>query len=433
MIKNPANYPKSFSKNKQQQYCVGGHSLETLAKKYGTPLYIIDQETIEENCKQYTEVLDKYYPDYQIYYAAKANINIGLLDLIAKQGLGADVVSFGELYTALQSQIPNEKLLLHGNNKSDEELRLAVENKVMIVIDNMDELIQLRNCLVESEIAKVLLRFNPDIQTNTHAHIQTGHASSKFGMDKTQCKQAITFIQSQAQIQCLGLHSHIGSQILDVEPYLELVEQSTDFLQTLKKEQGFEVEQLNLGGGMGIAYTPKDLKVDIKSHLKKIIDLVKVACKKKQLSLPKLLFEPGRSIVGDSGLTIYQIGRIKTCAKDTYIFVDGGMADNPRPILYGSTYHFSLSSETQREEKQYQIAGKFCESGDILGKNITLPETKAGEFLLVYGTGAYNYAMASNYNRSRKPAMLLVNKKEERVLVQRESVADLIAKDQPLE
>ena len=429
-----ANSPLSLIQNNEGHYQIAGISLKDLTEQYGSPLYVIDQKTIEANCAAYTETLKNYYPNSCVYFAAKANINIGLLDLLNEQDLGADVVSLGELYTALQSRIPSERCLLHGNNKSDEELRLAIENNVLIVIDNFDELLQIKTLIKKNEVLRCLLRFNPDILTNTHRHIQTGHAGSKFGMDKEACIKCIQFINKNPALHCLGLHSHIGSQILDLQPYLDLIQQSCSFLKYLKDSEAFEATHLNLGGGMGIAYQKDDPKVPISRHIKSICESLIQSCKDFKLKQPMLLLEPGRSIVGTAGITLYTVGRCKESGPSSFIFVDGGMSDNPRPIMYDAAHDFDLEkSDSNKEKKHYDIAGKFCETGDILGRQILLESPQKGDILFTRATGAYNYAMASNYNRARKPAMVLVNEGQSQILVDRESLADIIAKDRPLE
>jgi diaminopimelate decarboxylase len=422
--------PVTFKKDKFGNGNIGGVPIGDLVAKYGTPLYVLDEETIRTNCKKYTESLIDSPFESQVLYAGKANLNIGLLNIIASEGLGLDVVSGGELYSALKSDINPSFIYFHGNNKSFNELELAIKNNVTLVLDNFQELENIINVVKETNLnGKIMIRLKPEIEAHTHEYIKTGQIDSKFGVEKESVHALISKIVDHSKLEFLGIHSHIGSQIFESKPYYELVDVMTDHLKNIKDICGVDVQQLNLGGGIGISYTEEDAPLDVSIFMKTLITLLAEACTKKGLSYPKLLFEPGRSIIGTAGITLYTIGTIKEIPDiRTYLFIDGGMADNPRPIMYKSEYTFDIFTEN-KEQSIYSIAGKFCESGDILAKDVTLPNAKVGDVLVVFGTGAYNYVMASNYNRACKPAMISVSNETSRTLVKRESFDDLIMHD----
>jgi len=422
--------PNTFQKNSLGQAEVGGVSVASLVEMYGTPLYVMDEKTIRDNCQLYTSVLKQSETPYQVLYAGKANLSVGLVNIIASEGLGLDVVSGGELYTALQSRLDPTLIYFHGNNKSRSELELAISHHVTIVLDNRHELEMIKQVSETLEkTAKIMIRLKPEIEAHTHEYIKTGQIDSKFGIEKERMFDLINDIQSHDRLDFVGLHSHIGSQIFEDRPYFELVEVMTDHLFQIKKHCHVDVRELNLGGGLGIPYTTEDHPLDISRFMKQFTDQVVKACASKSVTCPKLLFEPGRSIVGTAGMTLYSIGIIKEIPDiRTYLFIDGGMADNPRPIMYKSEYTFDVLN-SEKDIACYSIAGKFCESGDILAKDVELPRAKVGDTLVVFGTGAYNYVMSSNYNRSRRPAMVSVFKGESRLLVKRETYDDLIAHD----
>lgn len=413
-------------KKKQGQYYVADIAVSDLAKQYKTPLFVMDEATIRYQCQQFTQALAQYYPDALVLYASKANTNKGLLSVIGSEGLGIDVVSAGELLTALNASIKPDRIYFHGNNKTEEELDLAIHHGVTIVVDNLAELRMLSLKNVTSPIP-VLLRIKPEVQTDTHHHIQTGQYDSKFGITVDELEQALPYFTFPIQYQ--GLHAHIGSQLLSLDPYLELIDKMTLLLSKLQKHHGLETPYLNIGGGFGVAYLNGQEPLSIQSSIEKMCERVKQQCKQLGLPLPKLLLEPGRCLVANAGITVYTVGFIKPIANQkTYLFVDGGMADNPRPIMYGADYSVDLN-KTSSLHRLYDIAGKYCESGDILVKNKSLPEAESGDLLLVFATGAYNYSMASRYNRSLIPAMVMVNQGRSRLLVKRETHHDLLALD----
>ncbi len=426
-------YPVSLTVNAAGQYCLGGLSLVDLAEQYGTPLYIMDEATLSRNCRFYTEALAKHYPNSQVVFAGKANLNLGLLNVLSKENLGVDVVSGGELYTALKSTMKPETIVFHGNNKSHEELTMALQHSIRIVLDNSAELERLIHIAKSlGKKAFVMLRLKPEIEAHTHDYIKTGHIDSKFGIDKYDLNKVITrILEEPACIQLLGLHSHIGSQIFDIHPFEDLADIMTDHMLAIKNTFGIDIPELNLGGGIGIQYTTQDDPPSIPVYIERMTTRLKACLQKKGLKEPKLFLEPGRSIVATAGVTLYSVGALKDIPGiKTYIFVDGGMADNPRPMLYQSQYTFALANKAAlNPEKTYTIAGKYCESGDVLAKDIPLPQAEVGDTLVVFGTGAYNYTMSSHYNRSAKPAMILVQNQQSRVLVQRETFDDLLRYD----
>ncbi len=426
MITNPV----TFQYNAQGNAEIGGVSIAEITDTYGSPLYILDQATIEQNCNNYIKTCKDVYPSSKILYAGKANLTIGIAQLMNQLGMCLDVSSGGELYTAIKSGFPTEKIYFHGNNKTPEELSLALAHDVTIIVDNLQELIRITDLNTQKKEVAIQIRLKPEIEAHTHEYIRTGQLDSKFGVTQLECMDMVKLIQKHPQIKLKGIHSHIGSQIFDSTPYLELIDILVPFVYALKKEFGVVIEELNVGGGMGIYYTGEDDPIDIEAFIKKFCKELENKCRQFELDLPTLLMEPGRSIIGPAGITVYTIGAVKHIeGVKTYVFVDGGMADNPRPIMYDAVYTFDVATKRNKETQKYSIAGKYCESGDILAENIMLETCKAGDQLIVFGTGAYNYSMASHYNRNVKPGMVIVNKGQAKELVKRETYDDLIQFD----
>jgi len=411
---------------------IGGVGVDVLVQEYGTPLYVIDAATLTQNCQSYTATLRDCYPNHVVAYAGKAGMTKGILNLIAKEGMGLDVVSGGEIYTALKSDIDLEQVYFHGNNKSKDELSMAIKNGIRIVVDNMQEIQNLGTvCDEDGQVAKVLIRIKPEIEAHTHEYIKTGQIDSKFGVGKGDLLAAIRLCQDHQKIEFLGIHGHIGSQIFDSVPFYDLAKIMVQHMQRIQAELGVTVQELNLGGGIGIQYIEKDDPPEIAEVIKTMAALVQSECEKLGLPEPKLIVEPGRSIMATAGVTLYTVGAVKSIPgiKD-YVFVDGGMADNPRPSMYKSEYTFEIATRAgEPAGKTYTIAGKFCESGDILGKDIMLAEAAPGDIMVVYGTGAYNYAMSSNYNRFCKPAMVVVEAGKSSLILRRETYDDLLRND----
>jgi len=412
---------------------VGGCSIEELVKKYDSPLYILDEITLRNSCRAYKKALEKYYPGKSLpIYASKANSSIFMSSLVSSEGLGLDAVSEGELLTAIKGGVPNEKIVFHGNNKSDKELEFAVRNKIKVIVDNdydLERLDEISNSF-DNDL-EIMIRFTPGIECHTHEYIRTGSFDSKFGFGIEYLDILFNRISNTKHLKLKGLHAHIGSQIFELDPHKDLGEIMVKVILNAKK-YGHNIEELNVGGGLGIRYTESDDPPSIDEWVKTISSSVVEACKKNNIDLPTLMCEPGRSIVSTAGITIYKIGAFKEIPGiRTYLSVDGGMSDNPRPITYQSNYSACLVSNpfNINSKNKYTIAGKHCESGDVLFKEIELAECKTGDLICVFGTGAYNNSMSSNYNRIPRPAALLVNDGEADIIQKRESPLDLLKYD----
>ena len=418
---------------------IGGISVEKLRKEYGTPLYIMDQKLIEDNLQKYKECFVSKKFDTQVIYATKAFLNIGMCQLVNRYGLGMDAVSDGELFTIKHSGFPMENIYMHGNNKSDVELEMCIDYGVgTIIVDNFNELKRLEEiCEIKNAKVKALLRVNPGIEAHTHEYIKTSKDSSKFGETIYEDKiyDIIKEFQNSKYVELLGFHCHIGSQIFDTKAFYEEIETMMDFIEKVKEKLNFYTRYLNLGGGFGIYYVEGDKELNIPEVMKKMIEILETKLEEYNISLERVIIEPGRSIVGNAGTTIYTVGGTKvTHSGKKYIFVDGGMADNIRPALYQAEYEGCIANRMkEKREDEVTVAGKCCESGDMLIKDCFMPEAKKGDILAISTTGAYNYSMASNYNRLRKPAVVLVKDGKSKLLVRRETYEDLIRTDMNFE
>ncbi|BAY07526.1 diaminopimelate decarboxylase [Calothrix sp. NIES-2098] len=416
---------------------IGGCDITTLVQQFGSPLYILDEETLRLACQQYRDACKQYYQgESQVLYASKAWNCLAICAIVASEGLGIDVVSGGELYTALTAGVSPEKIYLHGNNKSRPELTLAIESGVTIVVDNWYELktlVEIAQAQANNSVLvpiRIMLRLTPGIECHTHEYIRTGHLDSKFGFDPNDLDEVFTFVSQQSALNCVGLHAHIGSQIFERQPHQDLAAVMVQWLQDAAK-YGLNVTELNVGGGLGIRYIESDDPPSIEEWVKAICEVVQEACTAANLALPKLLCEPGRSLIATACVTAYTIGSSKVVPEiRTYVAVDGGMSDNPRPITYQSKYRAVVANKIAVPlTETVTIAGKHCESGDILIQNAQLPKTEPGDILVVMGTGAYNYSMASNYNRLSRPAAVVVANGEANLILQRETYQDLIRQD----
>ncbi len=412
---------------------VGGIALSELAQRYGTPLYVLDEATLRATCRAYREALQRFYPGPSLaVYASKAHSSLALTALVASEGLGLDAVSAGELLTALQGGMPAERIVLHGNNKSREELALAIEQGVTVVVDNSHD-IELLASLMQgrSQPVRLLLRFTPGIECHTHEYIRTGHLDSKFGFDPDQLEPVLRQLADCPWALLDGLHAHIGSQIFELEPHRDLAGVMADAL-ALARSLGHPCSDLNVGGGLGIRYTEQDDPPSIQEWVRTVAEAVAGACRERGLELPRLLCEPGRSLVATAGVTLYSIGSRKQIAGlRTYVSVDGGMSDNPRPITYQSRYTALLADRPVGQgEETVTVAGKHCESGDVLLRDVSLPVAGSGEVLAVLATGAYNLSMSSNYNRIPRPAAVLVHDGLADLVQRRELPEDLLRFDQ---
>jgi diaminopimelate decarboxylase len=440
--RSPNQYllPLTAQVNAQDGLEIGGCDLTALVKQYGSPLYILDEETLRIACRQYKTAFETYYPgSSQVIYASKAWSCLAVCAVIASEGLGFDVVSGGELYTTIQSLTPlglgdrvSELIYFHGNNKSLAELEYALEVGCTIIVDNwleLETLVTLGSEKATQPIA-ILLRLTPGIECHTHEYIRTGHLDSKFGFDPHQLDALFSYVSQNPVLNCLGLHAHIGSQIFERQPHQDLAGVLVDFMEKALG-YGLPIQTLNIGGGLGICYTEQDDPPTIEEWVKAASQAVVQACTLRQLPLPKLMAEPGRSLIGSACVTAYTVGSRKEIPNfRTYIAVDGGMSDNPRPITYQSVYRAAIANRMSAPAiNTVTVAGKHCESGDILIKEAQLPEVAPGDILVVLDTGAYNYSMASNYNRLPRPAGVIVNEGEANLILERETYADLVRFD----
>ncbi len=423
--------PVSSEINEEGKLMVGGCQLSELAKKFGTPLYVLDELSLRTACKTYLQALRKHYPGESLpLYASKANSSLAICSLIASEGFGLDAVSEGELLTALKGGVERERIVFHGNNKSDKELKFAHQNNVTVVLDNFHDIEKLKRIASENKPANLMLRLTPGIECHTHEYIRTGHLDSKFGFDPDEVENVLKELKRFKWANLTGLHAHIGSQIFETQPHIDLADVMADTMK-MAKEIGHPITNLNLGGGLGIKYNQEDNPPSIEKWVEVISKAVVEACNKRKLDLPKLMCEPGRSLVASSGLTIYEIGAKKVVPGiRKYVCVDGGMSDNPRPITYQSEYTACLVDKSLSSDlEEVTIAGKHCESGDVLLKDFPLPPCESGDFLAVFGTGAYNYSMSSNYNRIPRPATVMVNDGFVELTQRRELPEDLLQLD----
>ncbi len=425
--------PLTTKINNSDNIEIGGCDLVELADKYGTPLYVLDEETIRSICRDYKEAF-KSYPKVNMMYASKALCTTATSAIVASEGFGFDVVSAGEIYTVHNAGVDMKKVLFNGNNKSFDELELAIELGVgRISVDNFFEL-SLLNEIAKShnKIVDILLRITPGIECHTHEYIQTGHLDSKFGFDLTQIDEAVELILNDyTNLKLHGLHAHIGSQIFETSIYGDEIEILVKEIVRLDEKFGLKLDEINIGGGLGVKYTETDCPPSTFTIAEIVISRLNKCIEKYNIEAPTLFIEPGRSIVSTAGVTLYTIGSSKQVPKGKlYVAVDGGMADNARPSMYQAEYSAQIANKPNLELAQtVTIAGRFCESGDILIKNIKLPKIEEGDVLCVYNTGAYNYSMASNYNRVQKPAMVLVNNSQSDIIIERESLKDLVTHD----
>ena len=428
-------YPH-FDCNEKGHLTIGGMDTVELAKEFGTPAYILDEEVIRRNCRTYLKAAtESFGKDALPLYASKALCFTEIYRIAAEEGMGVDCVSGGELYTAKKAGFPADKIYFHGNNKTDKDICDAMDMGVgTFVVDNTDELDAVSAEAQKRGISqRILLRITPGIDPHTHRAVVTGNVDSKFG-SAIVTGQAMAIVKKAIAakgIDLAGIHCHIGSQIFDIEPFSEAADIMARFIAEIKKECAYELRELNLGGGLGVRYTEYDNDVDYAASIQKLSEIVKGICENHGIKMPRVILEPGRSLVAAAGITLYTVGSVKeiTVFKN-YISVDGGMPDNPRYALYGSRYT-ALIANRASEEKSYRatIAGRCCESGDLLGEDMPLQEAKRGDILAVLVTGAYNYSMASNYNRIPRPPVILVKDGEARVAVRRETYGDLTRND----
>lgn len=427
---------ENLSVNEKGHLAVSGVDTVDLAAQYGTPLYVMDEELIRSACRRFKKSIDSFYGGAGLVcYASKAFCCREMCRIMKDEGIGLDVVSGGELYTAASVDFPMENICFHGNNKTDEELTLALEKKVgRIIVDNIFELERL-NALAEKAgvTANIMYRIKPGIDAHTHNFVRTGQIDSKFGfaLETGEAFEAVKKAIELKNINLAGLHCHIGSQIFDIDPFVHAAEVMLGFIAKIKNELGFEVKQLNLGGGFGIKYTNSDNPAPFENYMEKVSVKVKEVCEKENISLPFIIIEPGRSIAAPAGLTLYTVGGIKNIPNiRTYVSIDGGMCDNPRYALYKSEYDIEVANKAgEPKTDSITLAGKCCESGDLIGENMPVQHIEIGDTVAVLATGAYNYSMSSNYNRIPKPAVVMVKDGSSRVVVRRETMEDIIRND----
>ncbi|WP_028309519.1 diaminopimelate decarboxylase [Desulfitibacter alkalitolerans] len=413
---------------------IGGCSAVELIEKHGSPLWVMDEELIRNTCQRLSKAfLEK--GNSQILYASKAFLTTAMCKIVNEEGLGLDVVSGGELYTALKAGFPMEKVFFHGNNKSLEEIELALKHEVgRIVVDNFYELHVLNGIASELNIKQaILLRITPGIEAHTHEYIKTGQIDSKFGftLANGQAMEGVKTALKLPFLELKGIHCHIGSQIFEMGSYGHAAHVMIEFMKNIEKETGYVVEELNLGGGLGIYYSEGDEPASIDSYSVIVMTTVKDKCKEFSLPVPRILIEPGRSIAGPAGTTLYRVGSIKNIpGVRKYVAVDGGMNENLRPALYEAKYDvYAANKMNAPKTDKVTITGKCCESGDILAWNVNLPELEPGDILAMPTTGAYGYSMSGNYNRIPRQAVVLVYKGTSEEIVKRETYEDLIRND----
>ena len=420
-------YIKPVTTERKGNLHIGGCDLVELAQKYGTPLYVIDEETLRQVCREYKSAFEKY-PNVNLMYASKALCNLAITKIIDQENFGFDAVSAGEIYTIHKVGVDMSKVLFNGNNKTRKEIELAINLKVgRFSVDNFYEAELLNKVAYEKGVnVDILLRITPGIECHTHEYIQTGQIDSKFGFDMVQIDSAVELIESKLKnLNLKGLHAHIGSQIFELKSYYDEVKILINELHRINQSFGLDLKELNIGGGLGVKYTDEDNPPSIEYLASAICESLN-----EDLSNIKIYLEPGRSVISTAGVTLYTVGSSKTTSEGKkYVAVDGGMADNPRPSMYQAKYSAEVAGINDNDEEAVTIAGRYCESGDILIENIKLPKLTAGDVLCVYNTGAYNYSMASNYNRVEKPAMVLVKSAQSDMIVNRESLEDLIARE----
>ncbi|WP_413487956.1 diaminopimelate decarboxylase [Carnobacterium divergens] len=434
---NLTKLPGTMTINTEDHLTIGGIDTVLLADKYQTPLFVYDIALIRERCREFKETFERKQINAQVAYASKAFSCLAIYQLMAQEGMSLDVVSGGELYTAIQAGFPSEKIHFHGNNKTKTEMNAALDYQIgCFVVDNFNELTLLNQLASQKErTVKILIRVTPGVEAHTHDYISTGQEDSKFGFDlmNGQAEQAVIEAMNLSNIELIGLHSHIGSQIFESDGFLMAIDKLLSKTIEWQKAFGFHLSVLNLGGGFGIRYTKEDQPLAIPELMVSIIDEVILKTTELGIPMPEIWLEPGRSLVGDAGTTLYETGSQKEVPNvRNYLAVDGGMSDNIRPALYDAKYTGILANRaTEQPTATYSIAGKCCESGDMLIWDLPLPKVQEPNVLAVFSTGAYGYSMASNYNRIPRPAVVFVENNVDFLAIRRETYADVMQLDIP--
>ena len=431
-------WPEGTHRNDSGEMVIGGVSLVEIAETYGTPVYIYDEATLRGSMRRYREAFGQALPGCRVVYAGKAFLSLGFVHLLVEEDLGLDVVSGGELYVGIKGGMAPSRISLHGNNKTHNELKMACDIGIgKIIVDNFDEIDMLEEICADRESPMtVLLRVNPGVDVHTHKKISTGMTDSKFGLPiiDGQAATAVARLARTRGLHLAGYHAHIGSQLFDAEASVDAIGELLDFALAMRNEHGVELEQLSPGGGFGIAYVPGDSPPNPETWAALISTAVREGCKSRNLPIPIVIIEPGRAIAGPAGVALYRVGSRKELpGVRTYVSVDGGMADNIRPTLYDAAYTAALANrESSHDTERVTIAGKYCESGDLLIEDIALPPLERDDLLAIPAAGAYCLAMASNYNMSLRPAVVLVHDGEVRKLRRRETFEDLVRLDETL-
>ena len=427
---------ENLTRNENRELCFAGMEVGALAKKYGTPLYLYDEARIRERCRTYLDAVNSAFDGKaKVLYASKAASFRRLYEIMREQGMGIDVVSRGEIYTAHLAGFPLEKAYFHSNNKTDEDISYAIDKGVgYFVVDNVEELYAIERIAGEKGVLqKVLLRITPGIDPHTYAAVATGKVDSKFGsaIETGQAKEITRVALGLSNVELRGFHCHVGSQVFDSDVFLRASDVMLEFISEIYDTEGFLAPELDIGGGYGVRYIESHPELDIAANIFEVADHMKSRAAELGIALPEIAFEPGRSIVADAGLTVYTVGTVKRIpGYKSYVSVDGGMTDNPRYALYGSPYTVVPVMEVDEDDEICSVVGRCCESGDILQENVPVPKNiKRGDFIAVLTTGAYNYSMASNYNRIPRPAVVMLSEGESYVAVRRETVEDVARLD----
>jgi len=440
MILNNTSYEnicENISRSPNGELCLAGTAVSSLATKYGTPLYIYDEDRIRERCRTYLDAaVEGFDGRAKVLYASKAASFRRLYEIMNEEGMGIDVVSCGEIYTAHLAGYPLERAYFHSNNKTDRDIRYAIEYGVgNFVVDNEEELIAINDIAADMGVSqRVLLRITPGIDPHTYEAVATGKVDSKFGsaIETGQARDITATALSLPSIRLVGFHCHVGSQVFDSDVYMQAAHAMLTFISEIKKELGYEPLELDMGGGYGVRYVADDPVIDIRTNILTVADYMKATAQKLGINLPYIAFEPGRSIVADAGMTVYTVGTVKRIpGYKNYVSVDGGMTDNPRFALYGSRYTvLPVAAPVGDDSMRCSVVGRCCESGDIIQENVLMPnDIHRGDLVACLTTGAYNYSMASNYNRLTRPAVVMLSKGRDYLAVRRESEENIASLD----